>query len=82
MRYTEDKQKKEIRLALNMLFAEHDLKRSEYCRKFGIPYFIFTAELMRYTYIDHDWVNTVVHRLDSTKFLQDRNGKLVIAKKF
>ena len=82
MQYTTEKEKKEIRVAFKSLLAEHDLKLSEYCRKFGLTYGIFYAELMKYSAIQHDWVNNAVHRLDQLKYLQDRNGKLVIAKKF
>ena len=81
MIYNEDTERQQLRIQLNMLFAEFKTNLCRLCREKQLNYNRYNHMLCR-GQIDHEEIQVLIHTLTPDRFIQQRNGKLVIAKKF
>jgi hypothetical protein len=81
MIYNEDTEREQLRIQLNMLFAEFKTNLCRLCREKQLNYNRYNNMLCR-GHIDHEEIQTLIHTIAPDRFIQQRNGKLVIAKRF
>lgn len=81
MIYNSTADKEEIRKCFRVLLAEHNMTLLKFCRKFKLKYSAI-YDMVNRNHINHDSMETLIHKLDSTKHLFRNNGKLIISKKF
>lgn len=81
MIYNTEKQRTEIKTQLSMLFAEFSTNLADVCRELDLNHNSEWQHINR-NKIHHARIETLIHSIAPDRYLQFRNGKLVIARKW
>ena len=80
MLYKKEEDLRQLETGLRMLLAEHGISLRQACMLAGLKAGTFYTAFHRNS-IDHDKLQSLVHSFAPDRFIQHRNGKLVIVKK-